>query len=210
MLGIHDLWLFLLAGALLNITPGPDMALIIARSAQGTRSGILAALGVGAGALVHVAAASIGLSALILASAAAFSALKWIGAIYLVYLGLGMLWSSFRGSEEAPAQQATSLGAWQSFLQGMLTNVLNPKVALFFLAFLPQFVDADAPSKPTALLALGLIFDAVGTAWNIAVAAFAGWFAASTQVAPLTAWLKRAIGTLFVGVGLNLAFSDRG
>src|SRR5262245_44940709 len=175
-MGIHDLWLFLMAGVLLNLTPGPDMALIIARSTQhGTRAGIVAALGVGVGAFIHIAAAAIGISALVVASALAFTVLKWMGAAYLTYLGIQMLRSSLQN--KPPLKTSPPLlsnGLRQIFLQGVLTNALNPKVAVFFLAFLPQFVDVDAPAKVTAFVTLGLLFDAVGTAWNIAVAWFAG------------------------------------
>jgi threonine/homoserine/homoserine lactone efflux protein len=208
---IHDLWLFLIAGVLLNITPGPDMALIIARSTQrGTRAGIVAALGVGAGAFIHIAAAAIGISALVVASALAFTVLKWIGAAYLMYLGIQMLRSSFQNKR--PLKTPTPLlsnGLRQIFLQGVLTNALNPKVAVFFLAFLPQFVDVDAPAKVAALFTLGLLFDAVGTTWNIVVAWFAGRFAASIAYVHLRAWLERAIGGLFVLVGIKLALAER-
>ena len=215
-MGIHDLWLFVMAGLLLNVTPGPDMALIIARSTQhGTRAGIAAALGVGFGAFVHIGAAAIGISALILASSAAFTALKWAGAIYLVYIGVAMLRASVRQStgpvttaDATPLSTSPSLR--QIFWQGALTNALNPKVAIFFLAFLPQFVDADAPSKIAAFLTLGLLFDAVGTTWNIIVAWLAGRFAASSASASVRTWLERAVGALFVGVGVKLALSERG
>jgi threonine/homoserine/homoserine lactone efflux protein len=100
-------------------------------------------------------------------------------------------------------------GLGQVFLQGVLTNALNPKVAVFFLAFLPQFVDADAPSKVAAFIVLGLLFDAVGTAWNLAVAWAAGVFAASSAYGRLAAWLERAIGALFVAVGIRLALAER-
>jgi RhtB (resistance to homoserine/threonine) family protein len=210
-MGIHDLWLFLIAGVLLNITPGPDMALIIARSTQrGTRAGIVAALGVGVGAFIHIAAAAIGISALVVASALAFTVLKWIGAAYLTYLGIQMLRSSFQNKR--PLKTPTPLlsnGLRQIFLQGVLTNALNPKVAVFFLAFLPQFVDVDAPAKVAALITLGLLFDAVGTTWNIVVAWFAGRFAASNAYVHLRAWLERAIGALFVLVGIKLALAER-
>lgn len=209
-MGIHDLWLFILAGVLLNITPGPDMALIVARSmAQGTRAGIVAALGIGAGTFLHIAAAAIGLSALILASAVAFTLLKWAGALYLVYLGVQMMRSSARilpSSATAPAMPRASLK--QIFFQGVLTNALNPKVALFFLALLPQFVDDAATSKTTAFVTLGLVFDAIGTLWNIAVAWFAGRLAASTGYAGMQIWLERAIGALFVAVGIKLAIAE--
>jgi RhtB (resistance to homoserine/threonine) family protein len=209
-MGIHDLWLFLMAGVLLNITPGPDMALIMARSTQqGTQAGIVAALGVGVGAFLHIAAAALGLSALIVTSALAFTVLKWVGALYLTYLGFALLRSSFaRQPALHSAQPPAAVGLRQVFLQGVLTNVLNPKVAVFFLAFLPQFVSADAPSKVASFIALGLLFDTVGTAWNIAVACLAGRVAASRASARLKTWLARALGAVFVGVGLKLALAQ--
>src|SRR5262249_9338040 len=158
--GIHDLWLFLIAGLLLNITPGPDMALVIARSTQqGTRTGVAAALGIGAGALVHITAAAIGISAILVASAWAFTLLKWIGALYLVFIGLRMIRGSFKpaGSRELRRNSlVTNLPG--VFLQGFLTNILNPKVAIFFLAFLPQFIDVNSPSKVADFIILGLLF----------------------------------------------------
>jgi len=210
-MGIHDLWLFLMAGVLLNITPGPDMALIIARSTQhGTRAGIVAALGVGVGAFIHIAAAAIGISALLVASAWAFTVLKWIGAAYLMYLGIQMLRSSFEGKPvlERP-QPLPSDCLRQIFLQGVLTNALNPKVAVFFLAFLPQFVDADAPAKIAGLIALGLLFNAMGTTWNVAVAWFAGRAATTRVYGHLKTWLERTIGSLFLFVGIRLALAER-
>jgi threonine/homoserine/homoserine lactone efflux protein len=210
-MGIHDLWLFLVAGVLLNITPGPDMALIIARSTQyGTRSGIVAALGVGVGAFIHISAAAIGISALIVASALAFSVLKLIGAVYLTYLGFQMLRSSLKNEPLLETLRSLPSEALrQIFLQGILTNALNPKVAIFFLAFLPQFVDVDAPSKVSSLIMLGVLFDAVGTIWNIAVAWFAGKFAATNAYFRLKVWIERTIGALFILLGIKLAFAER-
>lgn len=210
-MGIHDLWLFVAAGLLLNITPGPDMALVIARSTrQGTRSGIAAALGVGAGAFVHIAAAAIGLSALLMTSALAFSILKWIGAAYLVWVGLHMLRSA-GGAAAAGSVAATPLtGQWRaSFVQGFLTNVFNPKVAIFFLAFLPQFIDADAPSTALAFATLGLIFNVTGTLWNVGVAIAASRVNRSLESGTGATWLQRAIGALFIGVGIKLALTER-
>jgi threonine/homoserine/homoserine lactone efflux protein len=210
-MGIHDIWLFLVAGLLLNVTPGPDMALVIARSTQqGTRAGIAAALGVGAGAFVHIAAAAIGLSAVLVTSALAFTVLKWIGAIYLIFLGVKLIRASFATGADADGQAAFGpMGLWQIFIQGALTNVLNPKVAVFFLAFLPQFVDADAPSKVAAFIVLGLLFDVMGTTWNVAVAWFAGTLAASPAYRQSKVWLERTIGALFIGVGIRLALTER-
>lgn len=207
MLGVHDLWLFVLSAFLLNVTPGPDTLYIVGRSsAQGLRGGVLAALGIGAGTLVHVGAAALGLSALLAASATAFTAVKLIGAAYLLYVGVGLI----RSASE-PARPVESAGRALSmrgvFFQGFLTNVLNPKVALFFLAFLPQFVAVDAPSKPLAFLLLGAIFDFNGTLWNLLVA----WSGARlSKLAPSAAfktWFNRCVGALFIGVGLRLALA---
>jgi threonine/homoserine/homoserine lactone efflux protein len=210
-MGIHDLWLFAIAGFLLNITPGPDMALILARSTQyGPRAGMVAALGIGAGCFVHIAAAAFGISAILMASAYAFTVLKWIGAAYLVYIGLQILWGSFKTS---PSTAAVTIGHRVSlrsiFVQGLATNALNPKVALFFLAFVPQFISADAPSKVSAFIVLGLLFDASGTGWNLLVAWSAGRIAASPHLLLMRVWLDRAIGTVLVGLGVRLALSER-
>jgi threonine/homoserine/homoserine lactone efflux protein len=158
MLGIHEFWLFLLSGLLLNIAPGPDTAYIVGRSIQlGWRGGAAAAIGISCGCLVHVFGAAIGLSALLLASSAAFAAVKLVGAAYLLFTGIQMLVSRPRPVAEASVP-GDGISLRRVFWQGALTNVLNPKVALFFLAFLPQFVAADSPHKTLAFLVLGLTF----------------------------------------------------
>src|SRR5271167_4002545 len=140
MLGIHDIGLFVLSGLLLNITPGPDTLYIVGRSAtQGPRAGAVAALGIGAGALVHICAAALGLSVILAASAAAFNTVKIIGAVYLLYVGVGLIRSAAAIAAPPIATERRLASLRGIFLQGFLTNVLNPKVALFFLAFLPQF-----------------------------------------------------------------------
>ena len=204
--GVHDLPLFVAAGLLLNVTPGADLALIGARSAaHGFRSGAAAALGVGAGCFVHVAAAALGLSALIASSAAAFTVLRWAGAAYLVWLGIGLL----RGAGPSTAAVAPTLTPWRSFAQGFLTNALNPKVALFFLAFLPQFIDAQAPHKALAFVVLGAVFAFNGTLVNVAFAALVAQLrgAFGTQAA-VGRWLGRGVGALFIALGMRLAWSD--
>src|ERR1700755_1857549 len=173
MLGIHDLWLFVVSGLVLNITPGPDTAYIVGRSAQlGWRGGAGSAIGISAGCLVHVFACAIGLSALLAASATAFAFIKWAGAAYLCFIGIRMLLTKAVPEKEAARDEAV-MSLSTVFWQGALTNVLNPKVALFFLAFLPQFVAADAPHQAFAFLLLGLIFVCNGTLWCLGVAAFA-------------------------------------
>ena len=207
--GTHDLWLFVLSGWLLNITPGPDTLYIVGRSStQGWRAGAIAALGISAGTFVHICAAALGLSALLAASAAAFTAVKLVGAAYLLFVGVSLIRSAgVSGSSVAirAPRPATIRGI---FIQGFLTNVLNPKVALFFLAFLPQFVGADAANKPLAFLFLGVIFNINGTIWNLAVA----WSTAhlTSRLAPSAAfkrWFNRCVGGLFIFIGIRLALA---
>jgi threonine/homoserine/homoserine lactone efflux protein len=207
MLGIHELWLFIISGLLLNVTPGPDTAYIIGRSVQiGWRGGAAAALGIGTGCLVHVLGAAIGLSALLAASSAAFTLVKWIGAAYLCFMGVKMLLSRQQVFADNAATAHGDIALRQVFLQGALTNVLNPKVALFFLAFLPQFVAVDSPHKAAAFLLLGLIFVFNGTLWCLGVAAFAARAAGRIrQSGRGLLWINRALGGLMVYLGVRVA-----
>jgi len=216
MLGTHDLWLFIVSGLLLNIAPGPDSLLIMARSAsQGWRAGFAATWGIGAGVCVHVLAAALGLSALLATSAMAFTVVKIVGAAYLVWMGLGMLLrrparETAVDDEKASPHAVPSARRRDIFLQGFLTNVLNPKVALFFLAFVPQFIAQDAPSKALAFLFLGAIFNANGMLWCHALAlstAFAG--ARLKPGARLAAMLGRTMGAVFVALGVKLALATK-
>lgn len=203
MIGTHDLLLFVFSALLLNITPGPDTLYIVGRSStQGFKAGAIAALGIGAGIMVHVAAAALGLSAILAASAEAFTLLKLAGAAYLVYVGISLM--RFRG---APASTAAPERATLRtvFVQGFWTNVLNPKVALFFLAFLPQFVD-PVENRMLPFLALGLLFNLNGTLWNL----FVAWSAARIgRSLGNAAWFNRSVGALFVYLGARLALSER-
>ena len=207
MLGIHDYWLFMLTGALLNLAPGQDTFYIVGRSlAQGTRIGVVSALGINAGSIVHTLAAAIGLSAILAASASAFMALKLIGAVYLVYLGVRMLVTS--GSTSGPTATLPAQSSWTAFRQGMLTNLLNPKVALFFLAFMPQFIAAQSTTKVLAFLALGATFVCTGTTWCLILAFAAGKMRDSLVRHPKRgALIARAAGGAFVLLGLRLALA---
>jgi threonine/homoserine/homoserine lactone efflux protein len=216
MFGIHDLTLFVISGLLLNIMPGPDSLLIMARSAsQGWRAGCAAALGIGAGTMVHVTAAAVGLSALLSTSAMAFSVVKWVGAAYIVYVGIGMLRARLKTADDTPAAggitaAATPLPYRKIFAQGFLTNVLNPKVALFFLAFVPQFISAGSPNKALAFLILGCIFNFNGMLWCNALAVFTAFASARLKVKPLVAlWLNRVTGSVFLALGARLALSEQ-
>ncbi len=206
-IGSQNIALFIAAGLLLNITPGPDTAYIVGRGVQlGWRGGAAAALGIGAGCLVHIVAAAVGLSALLAASSAAFVVIKYAGAAYLCYAGLRMLLVRGNASEVRPREEVATIGA--VFWQGALTNALNPKVALFFLAFLPQFVDANAPNKPLAFLLLGVLFDVNSTIWNLAVAAFAARLGLAFRSSSISIWINRALGGLFVYLGVRLALFE--
>jgi len=217
MYGIHDLTLFIISGLLLNLMPGPDSLLIMTRSAtQGWRAGSAAALGIGAGTMIHIFAAALGLSALLSTSAAAFMVVKWVGAAYIIYVGIGMLRAKLRGEADAKTDGAMAaaitarLPYRRIFFQGFLTNVLNPKVALFFLAFVPQFISADSSSKPLAFIILGCIFNVNGMLWCNGLAVFTAFASARLKVKPLVAlWLNRVTGGLFVALGLRLALAEQ-
>ena len=174
MLGIHDLWLFIISGLLLNVTPGPDTAYIVGRSMQlGWRGGAAAALGICCRLPRPCVRRAIGLSALSMASSTAFTVVKWAGAAYPALIGLQMLLSRTGPTAEAAAQARCDARCQQVFWQGALTNVLNPKVALFFLAFLPQFVEATRRTRRSPSCCSALIFIFNGTLWCLAIAAFA-------------------------------------
>lgn len=208
MLGIHDFGVFLAAGIVLNLTPGPDTFYILGRSmAQGRSAGIASVLGISTGSLVHTFAAALGLSALLAASASAFPAVKLAGAVYLVYLGFRMLFT--RASAATIPEGFSSSGFRAVYRQGLLTNVLNPKVALFLLAFMPQFIAADSPWKFAAFITLGFCFTVTGTLWCLCLA----WFSSllgdrlrgSTTFAEV---LNRTAGALFVFLGVRLATTN--
>ena len=208
MFGIHDLGLFIVAGLLLNFTPGADFLYILGRGASGGfGAGVWAALGVGAGCCLHILAAALGLSALLATSALAFTAVKWVGAGYLIYLGIA-LFRSRGGLSAHGALRRESVSRRRGFWQGFLTNALNPKVALFFLAFVPQFIDSGSATKIQAFLVLGAIFNTTGTAWNVFVAWSAATLARRLEMAErIGRWVNRCLGALFVALGVRLALA---
>ena len=210
MLGIHDLLLFVAAGLLLNITPGVDFLYVLGRGAsRGFTAGVWAALGIGAGCFVHIFAAALGLSAVLASSASAFAVVKWVGAAYLIYVGFTMMRQRARG-DLVPARSNELVSMRTVFWQGFATNVLNPKVALFFLAFMPQFIDMHSTTKVQAFLFLGMIFNTTGTLWNIVVAAASAFLTRRLEAASRAGrWLNRGLGTLFVALGVKLALTER-
>jgi threonine/homoserine/homoserine lactone efflux protein len=213
-----QLLLFIAAGLLLNLTPGPDVLYIVTKAMRsGKRAGVVAALGITAGCFVHIFAAALGVSALMAASSTAFTILKWAGAAYLVYVGVRMLLARAAAVQQpdatdliaAPAGITWATGLKDIFFQGFWTNALNPKVALFFLAFVPQFIARDVANKPLAFLLLGLLFNFNGLWVNIGWALTAAWMASRMgAVRAGMHWLERAAGLMFVGFGVRLAFSD--
>ena len=188
MLGTHDFGTFLIANLLLWITPGPDTMYILARSiAQGSWAGVLSALGIGCGIILHTLLAAFGLSALLAASAWAFSTVKIAGALYLIYLGVQAL---RRPASPAEQRQIAPMTVGSIFRQGFVTNALNPKVAVFFLAFLPLVVDPAAGLGPVPFLILGATFVTGGTAWCVLVAVAASSVSASVRSRPrVIVWL---------------------
>ena len=209
MLGIHNFVLFITTGILLNLTPGPDTLYILGRSvAHGRRAGVASAFGISVGSIFHTGAAALGLSAFLATSAWAFTFIKLAGAAYLIFLGVRAL-VEHQHELSLPAQFKRR-GPGAAFRQGIVTNILNPKVALFFLAFLPQFIDSNAPSKTLAFILLGLTFVLTGTTWCLILTWFSSAFSARLRESPtITAWLNRAVGSLFIFLGLRLAFAAR-
>ena len=207
MFGIHDFGVFLASCILLNLTPGQDTVYILGRSiAQGRTAGIASVLGICTGSLIHTLAAALGLSALVAASASAFFAIKLAGAAYLVYLGLRMLLA--RKTTTTIPTSFSSSGFFAVYRQGLITNVLNPKVALFFLALMPQFIAAESSSKFAAFITLGLCFVTTGTLWCFCLAWFSSLIGDRLRgSATFADVLNRTAGALFVLLGLRLAVS---
>ncbi|MCU0925366.1 MAG: LysE family translocator [Hydrogenophaga sp.] len=208
-----QLLMFIAAGWLLNLTPGPDVLYIVSNALKsGVRAGVVAALGIVSGCFVHVFAAALGLSALLATSATAFIVLKWMGAAYLVWMGFKLLFASGSGTSIVPTDAAPSHWPFDGravFLRGFLTNVLNPKVALFFLAFVPQFIAPGTDNKVVVFLLLGLLFNLNSLPINLGYAWLAAWAAGRVgTVRRAMHWLDRAAGLMFIAFGLRLALSD--
>lgn len=208
MFGITNFTTFIIACILLNMTPGSDTMYILGRSiSQGEKAGVLSALGIGAGCIVHTLLAGFGLSLIVAQSEMAFNVIKYLGAAYLFYLGVRMILSS---REQALHRNELPVNMKKVFMSGVITNVLNPKVALFFLAFLPQFVETNQADSPVPFLLLGATFTTTGTAWCIGLALFASMLAIRIRQNPsIKKWLDRITGTLFVGLGIKLAFQSK-
>ena len=206
MLGIHHYWLFMATAIVLIITPGQDTFFILGRSlASGRAAGIAAALGINAGSIIHTFLAALGLSALLATSPYAFTAVKFAGAAYLIYIGVRALLTRGEALPGATTQVASD-GRWSAFRQGIVSNLLNPKVALFFLALMPQFISASSTHKVAAFLALGLSFVTLGVIWSLVLAVgAAGLRGAFLRRPSMASILNKLAGVMFIALGLRLA-----
>ncbi|MFM2483823.1 LysE family translocator [Celerinatantimonas yamalensis] len=205
LLGIENFWLFVASGILLNIIPGPDSILIAGRAAsQGFKAGSSAALGIGTGTLIHIIAAALGLSAILATSATAFTIVKILGGMYLLYMAIGMFRSSCL-DEDIKVIKPEKASLKRIYIQGIVTNLFNPKVALFFLSFMPQFISTSSDNKTLAFLVLGLVFNFNGMIWCHFIAR-----ASSSMSRRLSAskavkkWLYRVAASLFGLFGIKL------
>ncbi len=214
MLDTVNLGVFIAAGLLLNITPGADILYIGSQSAaQGVKAGIVAALGIGAGCMFHIVLTALGLSVVLATSVVAFTVVKLCGAAYLVYLGVGMLLSLRSGSDtrvEVAGRALAPLSYARIFRQAILVNILNPKVAMFFMAFLPQFVAPEAVCPAISFLFLGCLFNSNGTIVNVIFAIFSAKIANRLKRHGILGNLvKTGVGSLFIGLGVRLALTSQ-
>jgi threonine/homoserine/homoserine lactone efflux protein len=206
---IQHFWVFALATLIMNLTPGNDVIYVISRSAgQGVRAGCISALGIMTGCLVHITAAAFGLSAVIAASATAFDVIRYVGAAYLIYLGVRALFSR-KASFQVKADMA-DLSYRKIFWQGAITNVLNPKVALFFLAFIPQFIDAGTAHPQGQALFLGIWFNISGTVVNTLYAVLFGkigmWLSGNPGFVRVQ---EKVTGLVLIILGIKVALTSK-
>ena len=200
---------FMAAAVALNLTPGPDMTDVATRTlAEGRIAGVASAAGIGAGSLVHTLLAAFGLSSLLIYAPYAFDVVKYAGAAYLVWIAF-RLWRD-SGKTVSAAPDSARLGIRRAFAEGVLTNVLNPKVALFFLALLPQFIDPDRGSVAGQMLTLGFTFTVSGTLVNAGVALLVACAQGSLHAsARFGRFMRRLAALLFVGFAVRLAIAER-
>lgn len=208
--GICNYQAFLISAFIFALTPGLDTAFVLNKALGcGRKSALAAACGINAGILVHTAVAALGLSAVLAASDQAFAVIKYAGAAYLFYLGIRALFAKAQTGRFIGGK-APSESTLKSFESGLVANVLNPKVALFVLAFFPQFIDSSLGSNTCAFLVLGISYATVGLAWYLCLAWFAGSLAESLQKSPsFEKWLNRASGIVFILLGAKIALTER-
>lgn len=210
MFGIINFETFLLTGVILNLTPGSDTMYILGRSiSQGKKAGILSALGIASGAFVHCMFAALGLSIILAKSALAFEIVKYVGAAYLIFLGIKMLISKSDGKLNLKKDNE-QINYRKIYISGIFTNVLNPKVALFFLAFLPQFINPGQAQNFIPFFILGLTFVFTGTIWYLTLATFSSKLSDRIrQNYKIKKWLDKITGGIFVALGIKLALTKK-
>lgn len=211
---IKDFPLFLTSCVVLAVMPGPDTLLTVGRTlVAGKRAGVLALAGILSGCCAHIALAAFGLSALLAASPTLYMVVKWIGALYLAWLGFQILRTASMESAQVTLVKLRENSAFAMWRQGFITNLFNPKVGLFFISFLPQFVNPSAGSPLQTGLAfatLGLIFTVIGGAWMVCVLYTAEAFAVRMKrKSAVTLWLNRVVGVLFIGVAVRIAIAEK-
>ncbi|MBB1335572.1 MULTISPECIES: LysE family translocator [Pseudoalteromonas] len=205
----NSMMLFVIACLAINLIPGPDVIYIVSNTMKGKMvSGMKAALGLGVGYFFHTLAACVGLSAIILSSALAFSIVKWLGALYLVYLGVQALISMYKGNSRVVVSESKDTKG-NIFMQGVVVSVLNPKVALFFLSFLPQFINTSTGSAASQLLILGLVFSVLATLCNVLYATVGSWLFNRPNAGRYTRILEGVSGVLLIGLAGKIALSER-
>jgi RhtB (resistance to homoserine/threonine) family protein len=210
MTGIINFETFIIAGILLNLTPGNDTIFILSRCmAQGRQAGIMSVLGIATGSIIHTTLAAFGLSVIIAGSIVAFNIIKYAGAAYLVYIGYKML------TDQSQPDTATSIiekkiNLKKIYRDGVITNVLNPKVALFFIAFLPQFIDLTFKNTVLPFLALGITFTITGTIWCLILANFASIISGKLKSnKKLSGYINKICGAVLIGLGIKVALTGR-
>ncbi|MEK0363604.1 LysE family translocator [Pseudomonas sp. CBC3] len=204
-------WLVFFSAALaLNLPPGPDLLFVLSRTLSGGRRvGVASACGVCSGALVHVAAAALGISAILATSALAFTVVKYVGAAYLLYLGIQALRSAGAGTQLKLGTTPRTT-AWQAYRQGILVDILNPKAAIFFMAFLPQFVRPDQGAVALQLLVLGVLVVLVAIVVECTLVLLAARASSALRGNQrLSQWLDRVLGSVLIGLGIRLGLAER-
>jgi len=210
MYGIENYYAFVITAIILNITPGADTVYILTRSiSQGQKAGIVSVLGIVSGAFIHVILAVFGLSIILAKSIVAFTIVKWIGALYLIYMGIQMLRSTSSLDFNKPLK-ASKTSVLKIYRQGLFTNLLNPKVALFFLSLLPQFVEPSHINDSLPYLILGFTFITTGTIWCLFLAISSSKMSEILRAKPtISKWMSKISGSIFLGLGLQLLFSKQ-
>lgn len=211
MYGIENYYAFVVTAIILNITPGADTIYILTRSiSQGQKAGVISVLGIVSGAFIHVILAVFGLSAILAKSIVVFTIVKWIGALYLLYIGVQLLFSKSSLFKMEEKSNSVEENYFRIYRQGLFTNLLNPKVALFFLSLLPQFIAATHINNSFPYLLLGFTFIATGTIWCMFLALFSSKMSEVFRSTPsISKWLSKISGSVFIGLGLQLLFSKQ-